>query len=170
MVAMESRAESVSSTRVLAVVVALTSRLAALRPIFTALAPLMPNTSCSPALAPIWMEAINPPCSKTRLLYSMPVAIRLISATSSSISLLKAVRSEVEWVLEVASEAMSRMDCRALVVSSRAESATWAMDMPTLALVLATFSPRICAVRRVLMPMAAAPSLAELTRRPEARR
>src|SRR3990167_9658562 len=63
-----------------------------------------------------------------------------------------------------------RMRCRASVTLCKAPSATCSSDMPSLALRVATFSPRTCEVRRLEICSPAASSLALLMRCPVDRR
>jgi hypothetical protein len=62
------------------------------------------------------------------------------------------------------------MRCRLSVTACMADSAVWAIEMPSLALRMATSKPLAWAFMRSAMARPAASSLALLTRRPEDRR
>src|SRR5690606_27006924 len=63
-----------------------------------------------------------------------------------------------------------RIRCREVVISSSALSVVWAKEIPSLALRVATFRPRIWVVNRLEIARPAASSLALLMRRPEDKR
>jgi len=103
-------------------------------------------------------------------LKSACLATRSISLTSWVTSACRALRSLAELVALEACTPSSRMRCRLLPTSFSEPSATWASEMPSLALRMATSRPRIWVVKRSLMARPAASSFALLMRRPDERR
>ena len=123
------------------------------------------------AFAPTWNWAlVNEPSSSLRPLNSVVLAMRSSSAVSWFTSAFSASRSEALLVALADCTANSRIRCRMSPELLSAPSATWASEMPSLALRAAWFMPRICVVKRSEMARPAASSLALLMRRPEDRR
>ncbi len=124
-----------------------------------------------PALAPTWNSwLVKLPSSSLVPLKSDCLATRSISLTSWVTSACRALRSLAELVALDACTASSRTRCRLLPISLREPSATWASEMPSLALRIATSVPRIWVPKRSLMARPAASSFALLMRRPDDRR
>ncbi len=124
-----------------------------------------------PAFAPTWKAwPVKLPSSSLVPLNSVCVATRWISLISCCTSEFSAARSEAEFVAFELCTASSRMRCRLDPSSPKAPSATWASEMPSLALRAAWLRPRIWVVKRSEMARPAASSRALLMRRPEDRR
>ncbi len=124
-----------------------------------------------PALAPTWNSWLeNEPSSSLVPLKSDCLATRSISETSWVTSACSALRSLAELVALEACTDSSRTRCRLLPISVSEPSATWASEMPSLALRMATSVPRICVPKRSEIARPAASSLALLMREPEDRR
>ena len=124
-----------------------------------------------PALAPTWNSWLeNEPSSSLVPLNSDCLATRSISAVSCLTSAFRAARSDEELVALADCTDSSRIRCRLLPISVSEPSATWASEMPSLALRTATSRPRICVLKRSEMARPAASSFALLMRRPEDRR
>ena len=124
-----------------------------------------------PALAPTWNSWLeNVPSSSLVPLKSDCLATRSISETSWVTSACSALRSLAELVALEACTDSSRTRCRLLPISVSEPSATWASEMPSLALRMATSVPRICVPKRSEIARPAASSLALLMREPEDRR
>ena len=102
-----------------------------------------------PALAPTWNSWLeNEPSSSLVPLKSDCLATRSISLTSWVTSACSALRSLAELVALEACTDSSRTRCRLLPISVSEPSATWASEMPSLALRMATSVPRICVPKR----------------------
>ena len=153
--------------------------IAAVAPVAKVLVPSEParaSTTLSmamawPALAPTWNSWLeNEPSSSLVPLKSDCLATRSISLTSWVTSACSALRSLAELVALEACTASSRTRCRLLPISLSEPSATWASEMPSLALRMATSVPRIWVPKRSEMARPAASSLALLMREPEDRR
>ena len=124
-----------------------------------------------PALAPTWNSWLEKvPSSSLVPLKSDCLATRSISETSWVTSACSALRSLAELVALEACTDSSRTRCRLLPISVSEPSATWASEMPSLALRMATSVPRICVPKRSEIARPAASSLALLMREPEDRR
>ncbi|MNS86704.1 hypothetical protein D3C72_1206150 [compost metagenome] len=124
-----------------------------------------------PALAPTWNSWLeNEPSSSLVPLNSDCLATRSISDFSWVTSACSALRSLAELVALEACTDSSRTRCRLLPISVSEPSATWASEMPSLALRMATSVPRIWVPKRSEMARPAASSLALLMREPEDRR
>ena len=90
----------------------------------------------------------------------------LICVLRASISVLMFFLSLAEYVPFEDCTVSSRMRWSMLLTSSSAPSAVCAIEMPSLALRMPWFIPRICAVIELLMARPAASSFAELMRLP----
>ncbi len=141
----------------------------AIWPIWSARTPCEKFTEIvSPTLAPTWKVLVpKVPSRMRRPLKVVCCAIREISAVRCCTSASSAARSEALLVALADCTASSRMRCRLLFSSASAPSAVWASEMPSLALRIAWFRPRICVVKRSEIARPAASSLALLMRRPE---
>ena len=123
------------------------------------------------ALAPTWKLVVpKEPSNRLRPPKVVVSAIRVSSVVSAAYSDCREARSSA--LLEPLADwrASSRMRCRMLVDSCMAPSAVWAMEMPSLAFLVATFRPLIWLVRRLEICRPAASSLALLIFRPLDRR
>jgi hypothetical protein len=100
----------------------------------------------------------------------VPPSTRLISFCSSWNSLFSESLSLSLLVALRACSASSRMRCSASPTLDSAPSATWAIEMPSLALRMATAMPRTWVFMRSAIARPAASSFALLTRRPDDRR
>ena len=122
----------------------------------------------SPLLAPTWKVCAPAPAPTIAApLNLVCVAMRVISADSCWYSVSRLARSPAPFEPFCACTASSRMRCRASVTVASAPSAVCASEMPSLALRIATFVPRICAFMRSAIARPAASSFDELTRRPD---
>ena len=92
--------------------------------------------------------------------------MRSISAASWFTSCCSAWRSEAELLALADCTASSRMRCRLAATLEMAPSAVCSSEMPSLALRMAWFCPRIWLVNRSAMASPAASSRALLTRKP----
>ncbi|MNI44073.1 hypothetical protein D3C73_984250 [compost metagenome] len=124
-----------------------------------------------PAFAPTWNSWLeNEPSSSLVPLNSDCLATRSISDFSWVTSACSASRSLSELVALDDCTDSSRMRCRLLPISDSEPSATWASEIPSLALRMATSVPRIWVPKRSEIARPAASSLALLMREPEDRR
>src|SRR5690606_8430443 len=136
-----------------------------------ALTSLRPKETVSLALEPIWKLVLPMEPSSSFLPPKAVVsAIRVSSPDSAENSCCSAERSFSLLEPLAACRARSRMRCMMLVDSCIAPSAVWAMEIPSLAFLTATFRPLIWLVRRLEICRPAASSLALLILEPEARR
>src|SRR5690554_1871487 len=123
------------------------------------------------ACAPTWKSLVAKLPSKSFWLPKRVVSPILVSSCWSWLtSACRALRSDSPLEPLAACRARSRIRCRILVDSCNAPSAVWAMEIPSLAFLTATFRPLIWLVRRLEICRPAASSLALLILEPEARR
>jgi hypothetical protein len=119
------------------------------------------TTSSAVVLAPTWKVKLVASAPRMRLpLKLVPASTRVISFCSSANSLLSEFLSLSLLVALRACTASSRMRCRASPTLDSAPSATWAIEMPSLALRIATDMPRTWAFMRSAIARPAASSLA----------
>ena len=119
------------------------------------------------ALAPIWNCEVAVVARMFWPLNWVPPSVRVASCASWTNSSFRLMRSSsvlvplADWI------ASSRMRWKMSLILPRAPSPTCAIEMPSLALRMATFMPRVWVFMRSAMARPAASSLALLTRRPE---
>ncbi len=125
------------------------------------------SESVVPVPAPMWK--VSPPALPARIalpLNLVPTSVRSISSASCWNSWSRLARSPLPLVALADCTASSRMRCSMSPTLASAPSATCAIEMPSLALRMATFMPRTWAFMRSAIASPAASSLELLTRRP----
>ena len=120
------------------------------------------------ALEPIWNDFVpNEPSSKFCPPKVVVSEIRVNSSCSAPTSFCIAARSSPELEPFAACNDKSRIRCKIFVDSDIAPSAVCAIEIPSLALRIATFKPLVWLVKRFEICRPAASSLAELMRKPD---